>query len=420
MKKTFFFCLLFIFSFEGFAQPVCKDVLKANRDKLLHHLVNKTITKNLSLPLSDSTEENWQDAFYALELINYHSVFVAKKISFAIDHIQSRSISFQKSLLELINANYKDTFYKQTKHFLQKTINTKIFVMCAAYLLNSSKANAEKKILLNNINQKLSGDPQNPLLQQLLYQVNNIGTTLTTPSIHSLLEKNYLPGNVLMISFQRKNRNYPGLVIIRNKEGNFIKDKNGELFSVSQLARSLSNTPGYISNGNTPEGIFRMDGFDTSKISSIGPTTNIQLTMPFENTSAHFYKESILDTSWDINAYKKLLPNNFQNYYPAYQTYYAGKAGRTEIIAHGTTVNPLYYKGRPFYPLTPTEGCLCTKEIWSEANGMRLESDQQKLANAITTAGGPDGYCIVINIDDQQKAVTLNDIIPFLKSAGQK
>jgi hypothetical protein len=164
-----------------------------------------------------------------------------------------------------------------------------------------------------------------------------------------------------------------------------------------------------------------MDGFDHSKSSFIGPTTNIQLTMPFEFMASHFYQDSTLtDSTWDINMYKGLLPANFRNYIPMFQSYHAGKAGRTEIIAHGTTVDPGYYKGMKYYPLTPTQGCLCTKEIWNETTGKILESDQQKLINAITQAGGPHGYAIVINIDDRQEPVTINDIIPFLKLARQK
>ena len=86
-------------------------------------------------------------------------------------------------------------------------------------------------------------------------------------------------------------------------------------------------------------------------------------------------------------------------------------AGRTEIIAHGTTIDPNYYAGKPYYPLTPTEGCLCTKEIW---NGKRIESDQEKLVNGLLQAGGANGYCVVIEIDDKNEPVMLKDLMPYL------
>ncbi len=220
-----------------------------------------------------------------------------------------------------------------------------------------------------------------------------------------------------MYSIQRKNRNYPGIVMVRDSNGLFIKNDTGNIFFVQQLARSITDMPFYLTNGNTPQGIFRMLGFAVSKSPALGPTQNIQLTMPLETTIQQFLKDSsITDSVWTPELYEQLLPASFKKYHSLFQSYYASAIGRTEIIAHGTTINPAYYKGEPYYPYTPTQGCLCTKEIWSEADGKRLISDQQKLVDAVKKAGGPDGYLIVIEIDDQQKPVDINEILPYLKS----
>ena len=209
---------------------------------------------------------------------------------------------------------------------------------------------------------------------------------------------------------------------IRNIEGKFIRDSAGNIFNVPQLARSITDLPGYLTNGNTPQGIFRMYGFGVSSSSFIGPTTNIQLTMPAETSLQFFMKDStITDTAWTEEWYKKLLPASLKNYASLYGSYYAGKAGRTEIISHGTTVDPEYYKGTTYYPLTPTQGCLCTKELWSGYNGSRVYSDQQKLIEAIKLAGGPDGYCVVIELDDKKQPVNINEVLPFiLRSESHK
>jgi hypothetical protein len=111
------------------------------------------------------------------------------------------------------------------------------------------------------------------------------------------------------------------------------------------------------------------------------------------------------------------LPKEWRDYEAIYQSYYAGKAGRTEIIIHGTTVNPVYYISQPYYPLTPTLGCLTSKEIWNEENGHRIESDQQQLINAMIKAGGANGYAIVVNINDEQRPVALYDIVPLIEKA---
>ncbi|MEO5942960.1 MAG: hypothetical protein ABIP30_01280 [Ferruginibacter sp.] len=416
MKKGAFVFLLLLISFSAISQNLYfKDVLKSSRETLYRNLVQISINKNLSLPLTDSTEDNWQDAFNAIELLKYKSPWINSRIEKGIEEMNSRSVSFQRAMIALVYSNYPAIFYQQTRFLLSQTTDAKLFAMCANYILQSNKGEQDINFLAVKTQQQLQQDPDNAILQQLQYQLLHFKNPDTVPDVKSFLQKNYLPGQVLLISFQRKNRNYPGLVIVRDANGNFIKDDSTKmLFAVAQLARSMSNMPGYISNGNTPEGIFRMDGFDVSRSSFIGPTPNIQLSMPFKTKESRFFNDSSLtDTSWNINLYKKLLPKDWQNYYPIYQTYYAGKAGRTEIIAHGTTINPEYYHAQPYYPIPPTQGCLSTKEIWDEKTGHQTISDQRTLVNAMVKAGGSHGYTIIINIDDEQRPVLLADILPF-------
>ena len=83
-------------------------------------------------------------------------------------------------------------------------------------------------------------------------------------------------------------------------------------------------------------------------------------------------------------------------------------------------MKPSYYRSKPYYPFTPTLGCLCTNESWDDATGQRLESDQLKLVHAVEKAGGPDGYLIVINLDDQHLPVQPEEILSLLKRAGQE
>jgi len=413
--------LLVCFSLSASAQLFFKGALKSNRDKVHRNLIQSTINKNLSLELTDSTEENWQDAFYAMELLRYKSIWTDGRIKIAAEQMHLHSLPFQRAAIELLYANYPDTFYQQVKLLLLQTQDPKIFAMCGEYILNSRMAKDDANFLAVKTQQLQQKFTDNPILAQLQSHIKQVQNPTAAPSILPFLQKNYLNGKVLVFSFQRKNRNYPGIVMIRDRNGNFILDSSGKYFAVPQLARSISNMPGYITNGNTPEGFFRMKGYDVSRAVFIGPTVNIQLTMPYEKSPKHFYADSsITDTTWNMNYYKNLLPNDWKDYTPIYQSYYAGKAGRTEIIIHGSTVNPMYYVNQPYYPLTPTQGCLTSKEVWDETTGIRSQSDQQLLINAMIKAGGADGYTIVINIDDEQRPVLLYDIIPLIEKARGK
>lgn len=418
IKRLCSFLLLVCTIHSASAQLFFRGTLKANREKLYHSLVKNSIQKNMSLPISDSTQENWQSAFEALLLLRYQSPWVQGKLNSAAQSMTTQSVPFQQSLLNLFNAQYPQQFYQPVFLLWQQTDDPKTFAMCTQYLMQCNPSAKQRSEWAVVVQQKLMQYPYNAILQQLMYSILPNHTENILPTLQPFFDKNYLKGKVLVFSFQRKNRDYPGLCMVRDASGNFVTDSNGNYFSVPQLARSLSNMPGYISNGNTPQGIFRMDGYDVSRAAFIGPTVNVQLSMPFERNARHFYADStITDTTWDIKYYRNLLPASWQNYYPIFQSYYAGKAGRTEIIIHGSTVNPQYYAGQVYYPLTPTNGCLTSKEYWDEATGVRTQSDQQLLINALIKAGGPRGYAIVIELNNEQRAVSRQDILPLIKKA---
>jgi hypothetical protein len=353
-----------------------------------------------------------------MELINYKTLWTKTRIQSAFDSLTDRSTDFQRSLLELIYTNYPKVFGRELNAFILKTSHPKVFAMAAEYLLQNNNDDIVRIFLKNLIQEKFSNISDDAILTSLsirLQQKNNVTAYKILPDI---LSRDFLAGNTIMYSFQRKNRDNPGIVIVRSKEGKFIRETNGKIFNVPQLARSISNLPGYLTNGNTPQGIFRMYGFDVSRSSFIGPTTNIQLTMPGEATLQHFLKDSsIIDSTWTIDWYKNLLPRKLKNYAQLYESFYAGKAGRTEIIAHGTAIDPEYYKSKPYYPYTPSLGCLCTREIWSTTTGKRLQSDQQKLSEAINLAGGADGYTIVIELDNKNLPININELVPFILKA---
>ena len=433
LLKIFSSIFFLLCTLHGVAQTnaayVYKGAIKANREKTYSNIVKNLISKNLSLPLTDSTEENWEDAFYAMEVINFKQLWVIEKIKLAFNDINKRSVGFQRALMELLYTNYSTEFKNDISKLFLVTLNAKVFAMCGEYLLRSDKSK-------NNI-VRISEIGQNKTHKYFLSDTSNFltGYEFLWPILPAtkgenkevkfnsgiLLNKTFLINNIIVYSIQRKNRNYPGIVIVRDKDGKFITDDQGNIFSVPQLARSITNMPCYLTNGNTPQGIFRMYGFDVSKSAALGPTENIQLTMPFETSVQHFLKDStIKDSVWTPELYERLLPKALKKYHPLFQTYYSSAIGRTEIIAHGTTVNPDYYKGKTYYPYTPTQGCLCTKEIWSDKDGKRIVSDQQKLVDAVKKAGGADGYLIVIEIDGQQKPVTINEVLPYIKAATKK
>jgi hypothetical protein len=414
--NTFFCCTLSlgaVFFVKAQSQPLYfKDAIQEKRNAFYNKVVTN-INKAIVKPFTPENEESWNGAFYNIGLLQYKTAAVNSKMDSAAKYLFTQSNEFKKAFINLINSNYQQKYYTQVKSVFVHADDHKLMAMAAHYLL--PKANTvDIKMMQKQAQQKLLSEPDNAILFELNNQLQQWGKKITTPSLKSFFAKDYLQGEVLLFSFQRKNRNYPGLAMVRKPDGTFYKNQNGSYFSVGQLARSNSNMPGYITNGNTPQGIFRMTGFDTSSNYFIGPTTNIQLAMPHEYDGTQI-QDKFIDTTWSFEQYKNLLPDSFKNYQPIYGTFYAGKAGRTEIISHGTTIDINYYKSNSFYPYTPTAGCLCTKEIWNNKTGFIDTSDQLLLSQAIQNAGGAKGYLIVIEIDDKNTPVTLQDLAAYLK-----
>jgi hypothetical protein len=416
-KTSILFCVIILcIPFFAHAQKTIgffKDATTEKRAAFYNRAV-VTINKAFAKPFSAENEEIYNSAFYNIALLQYKTPAVNASIDAIAKKINNSSNDCKKAFLNLINSEYPKKYAAQIKNiFVTSTNDYKLMAMAANYLLPTATA-SEVKMMLTKTETELKKNLDNAILFELSNQLKSFNKRNITPSIKTFFTKDYLQGQMLVFSFQRKDRNYPGIAMVRNTDGSFVKNTDGKYFSVGQLARSNSNMPGYISNGNTPQGIFRITGFDTSSNYFIGPTTNLQLAMPHEYDGIIIDGKKI-DTIWSFDDYKKLLPDNFKNYQPMYGTFYAGKAGRTEIIAHGTTIDIAYYKNNSFYPYTPTAGCLCTKEIWNNKTGMLDISDQLLLAKAVQNTGATKGYLIVVEIDDKKAPVSLDNILSYIK-----
>jgi len=394
-----------------------ESTLISEREKFFDKSINQTIIQSLLLPLNDSTEKKYISAFWAMELIQYRNETADVAIKNSLSDFNRRSSNFQRALLEVIYSLYQNELNNEILQLIPSLNNPKLFAMCIHYLKSDTDIEILKKLTLD-FALKFSPAVESPIITFLKYDLNSgFQRNANLPPLKDLLKKDFGPDKVIIYSLQRLNRDYPGLLVIKKPDGKFLRDESGEIFSILQLARAITDLPGYITNGNTPEGILSIQGEDVSKNLFIGSSPNIQLVLPFEvNTKIYFHKE-VNDTIWAEEYYRNLLPDSWKEYMPIYEAYYAGKAGRNEIIAHGTTIDPEFYKNKPYYPFTPSLGCLTTKEIWSGENGKLVESGQIKLMNAISSSEFEKGYFVVVNIDDQHLPVTLDEIKDIIFNA---
>lgn len=387
----------------------------AYRSQFSDALVKWSILKNLAAPLNnDDDEYDFQSSFWPMELIHYKTDYVEERLVYAFTKAPQRSARFQGRLVEIVYTNWPSEFRRQVAQLMQATRDPKVFAACAVYLWRDNSDPRLKGAINALMQQKFDTLREKSVLMMLRQKINDTAAA-SLPPLNDLFREQFAPGLTVLYSFQRNDRDYPGLALVRKPNGDFVRDTAGKPFAVPQLARSITNLPFFLTNGNTPQGIYRMSGFDVSRSRFIGPTENIQLSLPYEiPVDSFLITPAPGDTLWTIDKYRNLLPASWQQYTPIYNAYYAGDAGRTAIIAHGTTIDPEYYRGKIYYPQTPSQGCLCTHESWSPENGQRLASDQQKLVDAVKEAGNGVGYAVVINLDDKKAPVTLQDVLPFM------
>ena len=362
--------------------------------------------------------KNWVKVLYQIETLyidNFESEKIVGTVLENYKHIPTKLLYVG---IETATAVFSNKFTKIINEIFKTTNNADIFVIAANYLINNDFESRNYEFYLSEVEKRFKNWKNKPRLflfhEYLLKSEQERLKKL--PDLSALFSHKFLPGKTIIFSMFRKNRNYPGITIIRKPNGNFLRNRNGELFYVNQLGLSYANLPGYLSNGNTPKGIFSIVGWYITPTESIGPTPNILTRLPFEISVKEFFHNSLSEKKWTKEIYMRLLPESWQNYLPIYETFYAGKAGRKLLIMHGSTDDLEYYVDKPYYPLTPTRGCLSTKEIWDKNTGTCFDSDQAKLMNAFFSTGVLEGFLVVLDIDDKAEPVELDDILELLEN----
>ncbi len=419
MKPYVLILILVFTSVVLSAQPALSDSIyskvttKQAREQRYKFLVDTTIKQYLADPLNDDNEGEWNEALWSMELLQYKDAFTKQKLVVAWNNAAQLSDDFQKNLLETTYSLYKKEFKTQALQLMQQTKSAGIFIRCAEYVLRADPENA-KPLIASLIKQKFPADSSTGL--QILSSRITTAQPASLPPLQDIFSANFLKGQTVIYSLQRSNRDYAGLVIIRKPDGSFLKDTEGNYFHTAQLAKAITAYPFYITNGNTPQGILRFSGFDVSHLLYIGPTKNLQLQLPYEATPDAFLTDSSLqDSSWYKELYASLLPASWKNYNGIYESFYAGAMGRSAVIMHGTTIDPEFYKDQPYYPQTPSLGCLCSYEAW-DSSGHRISSNQQQIVDALNSIGSSNGYVVVIDINDKHQDVEIDEVKSLLDS----
>jgi hypothetical protein len=202
----------------------------------------------------------------------------------------------------------------------------------------------------------------------------------------------------------RSNRLYSCLMLLKDENHEFVKNKDGSIWVHQGLALSSRGLPSHQRNGNTPAGIW--------KINSVMPEANEQLSFgKFRRLIMEF-----IPASQDEEELKKYLPESSHHLHWWYPSVVARDVGRNDFRIHGSgkiNKDPT----SSFYPFIRTAGCIAQREntykgVTYKDQRLLLDKMMEALNLEVTFPNETliKGTLYVIEIDDEKSPVTLAEL----------
>lgn len=397
---------------------VAERTTDANRQAFRQSRYEEIINRHLVGDLKEEDGREWRGAFWTAGIVNERGAVVRDALTRAFAGFPDYGEANQRAIMHTAYGLFPNEYTNEVRAALPHAIHPRPFAIGAHYLL-AAGADRETRDWIYSLLSDLFPDWEND--GRLIWLAHCLEVTATQdlnlrPRLVDLLAANTFQGKPVVYSFQRHDRKQPGLAVVRRADGTFARRPDGSIFNVPQLAMARTNMPGTITFGNSPQGVYTIRGTGTARNEFIGPTPYLFSKVPFESTTAEFTHGGE-EGEWNSTIYKAILPPSWRDYFPIWEAWYAGMAGRSEMLMHGTTINPEFYRGETYYPLTPSAGCLCTIEFWSGEDGTLVYSDQLTLVQTFLQSGGENGYLVVVDLDDRDAPVGLADVLPAILKA---
>jgi len=381
----------------------------------------KTIRDALALPAGQDPDRIIPGALWNIGFLNVERESGIALVRNALPGLAEQPPDYQRGILSAAYTMYAAEVAPQVATLLSRIATPREFAIAAYTLLKSDGSAGQREFIRGTMKNVFPAWSAEPRLQRLEYVLTTDlqAEIRQRPALADLLAHPIRDGKPVIYSFQRQDRQRFGLAVVRGANGQFVRNADGSVFNVAHLANAITNLPGTITNGNTPQGLFTITGAGTATNKWIGPTPYLESKIPVEATVAEFehVEESQIANSWNDAVYQSFLPETWRQYVPFKEALLAGQAGRNEMLIHGTTINSNYYRGASFYPGTPSAGCMVAMETWRPEDGRQTTSDQLSLVKAFTRDGLDRGYLVVVELDDRLEPVALADVVSDIETA---
>jgi hypothetical protein len=381
-------------------------------------------------PVVNQHERHWRNILWTTAVVEPKEAFVAE----ALDQILAMMTGsgWTTSQLRTIDMATKvgtqlylsaPLVYNQVgerfRNAVERGTDPEWVAVSLSGLAKAGIAPNELRNLVETVKKRFPGWTRNPHLYTTLLDLTTPETAESFPPLPDLLNWMVVPRQLHLYVLCRPDREILCQAVLKDRNGEFVR-QGGQLWSVPLLLRSIHGLRWNFIRGQTPQGIFRVEGVvpqpDDEFFRAYGQFSLVNLFAPLEDGAKQFLPGRAGAFTGNLTTYQNLLPPSWRSYFPIQQSYWAGKIGRSEFRIHGTGEAPDFFSGKmenpDAYNWNPTIGCLSALELYNE-QGQLIQADMPKILNALQMVGGKNfaGYLIVVNVPGEAKApVSLAEI----------
>ena len=371
-------------------------------------------------PLTEENVGHWRGLLWATAIVEPADpaidASIARLLEFAyLPDGQTFSVA-QRSVVEmalqvgtqlLLSETPSPQVAAQFQQILERSETPRWVAIALSALAHSPSTPADRQQWGDRVRQRFPAWRQEPILETTLRDVAALDAPPALPPLQELLNWQIAPDQMHAYVLCPGDRTALCRLMVKDRSGQFVQQADGSLWSVPLLRRSLHGLRWNLTRGDTPQGIYRIEGVRSPSADTFrayGQFPRVNLYVPYEAGAREFLPGQP-GTIGAIAHYRALLPPSWRNYSPIYQSYWAGRIGRGLFRIHGSGEDPAFFANSARFPhsygWSPAIGCLSALEQYDESGNLQ-QADMPAILQTLTQASGAasaaeiSGYLVVV------------------------
>lgn len=369
-------------------------------------------------PLTDAHAAYWRSLLWTTAIVEPSDAYVDATVAqLAAYAAQPALTTAQRSVAEmahqvgtqllLANPAAFPQILAQFRQTLETGSNSRWVAIALSALAHSPSTPADRQQWGDRIRQRFPAWRQEPILETTLRDVAALDAPPALPPLPDLLNWQIAPDQMHAYVLCPRDRTALCRLLVKDRSGEFVPQADGTPWSVPLLRRSLHGLRWNLTRGDTPQGIYRIEGVRSPSAETFrayGQFPRVNLYVPHEAGVREFLPGQP-GTVGAIAQYRALLPPSWRNYFPIYQSYWAGRIGRGLFRIHGSGEDPAFFANSArflhSYGWSPAIGCLSALELYDESGNLQ-QADMPTILQVLTQSSGAAsaseivGYLVVV------------------------